>query len=317
MLMDKKSPVRLPLADKPIWTYRDCFPDERPLKLTSTFCHKNYNIDMHSHDFYEINITVNGEGMHYANHKSYKVSTGDVVVIPPEIYHGYHNGDKLNVFHVLVHRNYFNKYSGDLSVLSAFNLLLLVDPALRDSYTIPLFHIEGKIYEDILFLLQKLDELEQQTNKIPDRADYLLTYSLSFTLIVTLCKEYARQYAPFIESAEKTDDIGIISVSEYIYRNFAQKITLDDLCCVSMMSKTLLCEKFKKYFGQTPMNYVNRYRVLIAKNMVIETDKTITEIAQETGFFDVSHMLKVYSRYESESPSKLREGLRKNLKGTR
>ena len=256
--MDKKYPVRLPLADKPIWTYRDCFPDERPLKLTSTFCHKNYNIDMHSHDFYEINITVNGEGMHYANHKSYKVSTGDVVVIPPEIYHGYHNGDKLNVFHVLVHRNYFNKYSGDLSVLSAFNLLFHVDPALRDSYTIPLFHIEGKIYEDILFLLQKLDELEQQTNKIPDRADYLLTYSLSFTLIVTLCKEYARQYAPFIESAEKTDDIGIISVSEYIYRNFAQKITLDDLCCVSMMSKTLLCEKFKKYFGQTPMNYVNR-----------------------------------------------------------
>ena len=65
------------------------------------------------------------------------------------------------------------------------------------------------------------------------------------------------------------------------------------------------------------MNYVNRYRVLIANNMVIETDKTITEIAQETGFFDVSHMLKVYSRYESESPSKLREGLGKNLKGTR
>lgn len=122
---------------------------------------------MHSHDFYEINITVNGEGMHYANHKSYKVSTGDVVVIPPEMYHGYHNGDKLNVFHVLVHRNYFNKYSGDLSVLSAFNLLFHVDPALRDSYTIPLFHIEGKIYEDILFLLQKLDELEQRRTRFP------------------------------------------------------------------------------------------------------------------------------------------------------
>ena len=299
-------PEFLPTAEKPTWTYRDCFPSIRTLKLTSVFCHRDYSIDMHTHDFYEINITVRGRGVHYTDKRHYEVGTGDVVVIPPDSRHGYYNAGGLDVFHVLLHSNYFNKYADDLNALSGFHLLFNEDLNLRAAQEIPGFHIEGKPYRELLALLDRLDELEQETNRNPDRADYLLTYSLTFALIVTLCKEYTKQYSPRERGEERTRDIGIIAVSEYIHKNYAKKITLADLCQAGMMSKTLLCEKFRKYYGQAPLSYVNRYRVLVARNMIVETDKTISEIAQETGFFDVSHFVKTYSKYENESPSALR-----------
>lgn len=298
-------PGELPLDKKPVWSYADCFPDAATLKLTSIFLHKNYSMNMHAHDFFELNYVINGTGAHYANGKCTEVSRGDVIIIPPECYHGYYRRDsELNIFHILLHKNFFLKYSGDLNTLSSFRILF--DNSQRaDERRTSMFRIDGEPYERALNLLWQLDGLERSTNESAERSDYLLSYSLTFAFIVMLCKEYTRQFA----SEDRTDDTGIIAASEYIHKNYAQKIKLEDLCNIGMMSKTLLCDKFKRYYGFTPLEYVNRYRVLVAKNMLIETGKSITDIAQETGFFDASHFLKTYKKYEAVSPSDLRTHL--------
>lgn len=306
-------PISLPFSQKPVWFYEDNFPAERPLKLTSVFCHRSYSIDMHSHDFYEVNIIINGTGIHYTEKQQYPVGVGDVIVIPPKTYHGYYNLEHLDIFHILLHKNYINKYSSDLHALSSFHLLFHEDINLRNAQQIPQFHIQGKTYDDILEILYQLDYLEKETNRAPARADYLISYALCCALIVSLCKEYVKQYSTDETATEKPSDLGLLTVTEYIHTHYAQHITLNDLCRVSLMSKTQLCEKFKTYLGTTPLNYVNKYRILAAKNMIIETDKTVTEIAQDTGFFDVSHFLKTYARYETETPSSLRERLKRNL----
>lgn len=310
--MEKSIPDALPLAQKPIWFYDDCFPKTAALKLTSVFLHRNYVMDMHTHDFFELNVTIGGSGAHYANDKCYEINAGDVVIVPPECYHGYYQTSELNVFHVLLHKNYFLKYAGDLNTLSAFRILFNeTTPSAKR--TVPVFHIDGEPYDRILNLLWQLDELERRTNLSAERSDYLLSYSLTFALIVLLCKEYTRRYV----SEDRSGDTGMIAASEYIHKNYAQKITLDELCNIGMMSKTVLCEKFKQYYGFTPLEYVNRYRILVAKNMIIETNKSITEIAQETGFFDASHFLKTYRKYENVNPTDLRTDLLNSLNRNR
>ena len=59
--MNDVYPDELPLALKPIWFYDDCFPKSAALKLTSVFLHRNYEMDMHTHDFFELNVTINGK----------------------------------------------------------------------------------------------------------------------------------------------------------------------------------------------------------------------------------------------------------------
>lgn len=293
-------PERLPIDCKPVWFYSDCFPASAALKLTSIFLHENYNMNMHAHDFFEVNLVIKGEGVHYSDGKRKLVSRGDIVIIPPNCYHGYWQPGGLDVFHVLLHKNFFLKYAGDLNTLSAFRILF------NDNGETPhaaMFRIDNQAYERIDSLCWQACEFEKNTYLPSERSDNLLSYSLIFALIVMLCKEYTRQNA----GNDSSGDAGVIAASEFIHKNYAQKIVLDDLCKISMMSKTLLCEKFKRYYGFTPLDYVNRYRVLVAKNMVIETNKSITEIAQETGFFDASHFLKTYKKYESLSPTDLRD----------
>ena len=48
-----------------------------------------FPINMHSHDFYEINIITNGLGRHYISNKSIQAQKCDVFFLPPNVKHGY------------------------------------------------------------------------------------------------------------------------------------------------------------------------------------------------------------------------------------
>jgi AraC-like DNA-binding protein len=55
-------------------------------------------------------------------------------------------------------------------------------------------------------------------------------------------------------------------------------------------------------FGATPRQYLQRVRVNAACRLLAETEKKITEIALEVGFFDHSHLSRTFSRLMGVSP---------------
>jgi AraC family L-rhamnose operon transcriptional activator RhaR/AraC family L-rhamnose operon regulatory protein RhaS len=305
-------PKKLPTDIKPVWFYEDCFPKNRPFKLVSTFCHKNYNMFMHSHNFYEINYVINGMGVHYTEKNNREAKIGDVFVIPPEEFHGYYNVNNLDVFHMLIHKNFFHRYYSDLNLLSAFPMLFSIEHNLRkDNANIPSFHIfeSDKVELDILF--KKLDALEQSTViDGTDTADYLKTYTLALLIIIELCSLYKKQFLNNNIDKKNQEDkyfTDIFNSIEFIHLNYKEKINLDDITNISFMSKTAISNRFKEFLGMTPLNYVNYYRVLASKKLLLETEKSITEIAIEVGFYDCSHFIRNYEKYEGTSPSELRK----------
>ena len=68
------------------------FLSDEQKKQVMLFCyfHKNdFPIQMHSHEFYEINIIAEGTGRHYIENNSYPITSGDFFIIPPNVRHGY------------------------------------------------------------------------------------------------------------------------------------------------------------------------------------------------------------------------------------
>lgn len=307
-------PQKLPYDEKLIWYYSDCFPDNQPYKLIRCFLHKNYAMNLHSHDFYEINLVVKGKGVHYTDNSLKETAVGDVIIVPPGSFHGYYNLDGLDVYHLLIHKNFFNKYYSDLNMLSAFKLLFNADYKIRNkNVNIPYFHLDENCYEDCKRIFVQLDETDTRTFTNPDEylpAMHLMSYTTTIMLIVKLCEAYKQQFFASPVKERSTSDMNIFSVVEYIHLHYAEKITLEDLCKAAFMSKTALSEKFNRFMGQSPLGYVNYYRILVAKKMLLETDKPIAEIAVDTGFFDTSHFSKTYSKYENVSPVKLRNMLK-------
>ncbi|MDR6550292.1 AraC family transcriptional regulator [Paenibacillus qinlingensis] len=96
-------------------------------------------------------------------------------------------------------------------------------------------------------------------------------------------------------------------VIDYIESSYAQKIYTDTLGGLVNLSPFHFTRFFKKVTGLTPMNYINRYRVEMAKRLLIEHNLSITQIAERTGFCNVNYFDKVFKEMNGFTPLELRK----------
>ena len=74
------------------------------------------------------------------------------------------------------------------------------------------------------------------------------------------------------------------------------------------MSRTLFFKAFKAATGQTPNEFIDSYRVSVAKKLIQENDYSIAEIAEMAGFYDSSHFIKTFKKYCGITPLQMRKG---------
>ena len=98
----------------------------------------------------------------------------------------------------------------------------------------------------------------------------------------------------------------------YIAQNYAQEITLEDISGSASVSKSTVCRLFREYAHQTPFEYLNGYRLRVAQRFLIETEKSVTEIATLCGFSNVSYFTKVFRGSYGISPGRYRRRLRES-----
>ena len=78
------------------------------------------------------------------------------------------------------------------------------------------------------------------------------------------------------------------------------------LARISNMSASTFRRAFKKTMETTPGVYLTTIRINKARKLLIDTDKTISDIAEECGFYDQSHFIKMFTRLRRQSPSEYR-----------
>lgn len=92
----------------------------------------------------------------------------------------------------------------------------------------------------------------------------------------------------------------------FIHGHFAEPITRQTLARHIGMSDDYLTYCFRQELGVTPIAYLNRYRVIQAKQLLRNTDKSITDIALEVGFSSSSYFSRVFRREVGVSPQEYR-----------
>jgi len=190
-------------------------------KLVDIYFHENYNIGMHCHDFYEINLVLNGTGCHYVGEMAIPISGGEVFVIPPNVAHGYYCEKKLDVVHILLRNNFMIKYEDDFRNVPCFSTLFEIEPFLR------------QVYHNVMYLSLDKKELTDISNKlnniIKHSAPEYDTYQTFFTVgfINHLCILMEKQNKA--QNDSPSEDPDILKVLEYIQSHYNEKITIDAL----------------------------------------------------------------------------------------
>lgn len=95
-----------------------------------------------------------------------------------------------------------------------------------------------------------------------------------------------------------------------IESSFNQQMDLDSLSKEVCISKFHLSKLFKRYTGFSPYEYLIKYRLNYAKNLLKNTSIPVNVISVEIGFESVSHFIKIFRQYEDITPLKFRERLK-------
>ena len=92
----------------------------------------------------------------------------------------------------------------------------------------------------------------------------------------------------------------------YLQQHYDQPISRQELADTLGVSKNYLSEIFHQELGISPWDYLNRYRVQRAKDLLRTTGHSITSIAAQVGFDDSSYFGRIFHRHVGLSPSEYR-----------
>jgi signal transduction histidine kinase/AraC-like DNA-binding protein/ABC-type sugar transport system substrate-binding protein len=92
----------------------------------------------------------------------------------------------------------------------------------------------------------------------------------------------------------------------YIQQSYDQPISRQDLARAVGLTENYLTRIFQAELGLAPWDYLARYRIERAKELLLSTHETITYIATRTGFDDPAYFSRVFKKYTGTSPNAFR-----------
>jgi AraC family transcriptional regulator len=111
---------------------------------------------------------------------------------------------------------------------------------------------------------------------------------------------------PEMRSRGQLQPAGVNRVAAYADANIAGPLTLDALAGTVALSSFHFARSFKAATGLTPQAFVTQHRLMMAKDRLLRSADTVTEIAAAVGFVNVSHFRRLFRRQFRMTPAQLR-----------
>lgn len=101
-------------------------------------------------------------------------------------------------------------------------------------------------------------------------------------------------------------DEPIKKAQEFIESNFKEKLRVDELAEISAISRRNFVRRFKKATANTPLEYIQRVKVEVAKKNLESTTQSINEVMYGVGYNDDKAFRKTFKKYTGLSPLEYR-----------
>ena len=93
------------------------------------------------------------------------------------------------------------------------------------------------------------------------------------------------------------------TLRDYIDSHITGRVLVPDLCALVRRSEAHFSRSFKRTFGESPHAFVVRRRVELAAQCMLQTDASLSDIAQRFGFTDQAHLCKHFRQATGQTPA--------------
>lgn len=253
---------------------------------------------MHSHHFFELAYVMHGSALHQLGAQVFRVREGDFFIVDFGSFHRYQENREFEIINCLFAPEYVDRALANCPSLSA-----LLSTQVRQFGVQPLdapsadriYHDDGQRVRG--WMETMADEYAAR------RCGYLemIRSNLIQTLVYMLRTPAETQRAADRHPA-------VAAMAEYLYDHYAQPLSLAALADQLGYTPQYLSSLFRKETGMSPNGYIQRLRVERSCRLLAESNRRISEIAQEVGYCDLKHFETIFRRHTNVTPRQFRAG---------
>lgn len=260
---------------------------------------------IHNHTFFEIVYVYRGSCINYIEETSIEMKQGDFCFLAPDTMHTIVSvSDEDIIMNLILSRESFERFFLEMlrekNLLSDFFRRVLYDRTVTPFIIFP-------TGED-----RRICELWMEMYKERLRQKYAYEQCIALyarILFLYLIRSYEMMAIVPGHESEKTDH-HIVAMLGYIATNYSH-ITLKTLSGIFCYNESYVSRLLKMHTGKTFNDIVNDLRMEHAKELLENTRKTVSEISQEVGCFDSSHLSKKFRSKYGVSPKEYRKNISK------
>lgn len=251
--------------------------------------HPRYTMVRHWHSAIEIIHVVSGNLTVHLDDRTYEAKPGDIFLSNCGVIHGASPRDC--VYQCMA-------FDPDFLRLGNEDCNRFLDGLLSQEFVLP----EKITDEDMRsIILQLIETMREEKSGFRFHAIGLCAHLFAAAMEKEL---YTRAY---VEDKNKQNIYRLKRVLKFVREHFKKDITLEEMAWESGLSTKYFCSFFKKLTGMTPVKYLLTYRVEHAARELVGSDNSITQIAYDCGFNDLSYFIKTFKEIKGVTPKQYRK----------
>ncbi|MFW6277556.1 MAG: AraC family transcriptional regulator [Prolixibacteraceae bacterium] len=253
----------------------------------------------HYHHEHEIILMIRGKGTGFIGNGLTSFSPGTMAMIGAHTPHVW-----------LCYQNYYQN-NPDLmaeAIVIKFRGSFLGNTLIELPGAVRIKALFEKAKHGILFEGSEFDLIKEKLKNMPKLDDFdrilLLLEALNLFSKTTNSSIVSATLPGGLQNEKefsKTDKI-----LKFITSNFNRKITIEEVAEVANLSPTSFCRYFKSKTLKPFTLFVNEIRVEYAAKLLIETNRSVSEICYESGFNQLSNFYKQFADFKQMTPKQYR-----------
>lgn len=264
--------------------------------------HDRYSYTIkHTHDYVEGAYVLSGRSHQFVGEQDFWLEPGDFCLLSPSTFHCISSAaDDAIVFAVLISRKLFN--SAFLDIMKDHNIL-------SDFFTSVLYEESASPYilfktgDDSRIRQGFLNMYEEVCRRQRFFGESIVLYFRQ--IMIQLLRRY-EMFAIIPNPVNNHIENHITAILGYIEANY-KTVTLHELSRFFSYNESYLSRMLRQYTGKTFPALTGGLQMKKAAELLQATDMSLSDIAQETGCFDMSHFYKKFKKYYGTSPSEYRK----------
>lgn len=248
---------------------------------------------IHWHDAIELLMVLKGSIEVTIESDNYVVEENEIEIINMEECHRIHSDEDNMVLMIHMDPNFFQKYYDDIK-----NMFFYTDTTEEniqqgdEKYEILRKYISIIVCE----VVQKGDDYDEYIEETMVELLYHLLNNFHYLIYE---KEELKDNEEQLERYHR--------IAKYIYNNYNNKISLQDIAEKEFLSAHYLSHEIKSTMGLSFKDFVNLTRVQESIKLLLDTDMTISDISLEVGFSHIRYYNKHFKKHYNMTPMQYRK----------